>query len=68
MCKYCDIKSNHVYKGNYGGDEFVEQLVNKDEFIAKANAWVKNCFTGPFGEGMADNIANEFEKYMRSKL
>ena len=38
--------------------------VNKQEFIAKAKAWVKNCFTGPFAEGMADNIADEFEKYM----
>ena len=38
--------------------------VNKHEFIEKAKAWVKNCFIETFGEGMADNIANEFEKYM----
>ena len=34
------------------------------KFIAKAKSWVKNCFVGPFDEGMANNIANEFEKYM----
>lgn len=38
--------------------------VNKQEFIEKAKTWVKNCFTGPFAEGMSDNIADEFEKYM----
>ena len=32
--------------------------------IEKAKAWVKNCFIGPFGEGLADNIANEFAKYL----
>lgn len=32
--------------------------------IAKAKAYVKNCFIGTFGEGLADNIANEFEKYL----
>ena len=26
---------------NYGGDEFVEQLVNKQEFIAKLKKWLK---------------------------
>ena len=46
--------------------EYVEpEMVNKAEFIAKAKAWVKNCFIGPFGKGMADNIANEFETYMK---
>lgn len=39
-------------------------MVNKQEFIEKAKAWVKNCFVGPFNEGMADNIADEFVKYM----
>lgn len=32
--------------------------------IEKAKAWVKNSFIGPFGEGLADNIANEFAKYL----
>ena len=39
-------------------------MVNKQEFIEKAKAWVKNCFIGPFGEGLADNIANEFVKHL----
>ena len=52
--------------GNYQAcTDYVEpEMVNKQEFIAKAKAWVKNCFVGPFDEGMANNIANEFEKYM----
>lgn len=51
--------------GNYQEETEPEPvMVNKAKFIAKAKAWVKNCFTGPFGEGMADNIANEFETYM----
>ena len=32
--------------------------------IDKAKAWVKNSFIGPFGEGLADNIADEFVKYL----
>ena len=53
--------------GNYQAcTDYVEpEMVNKAEFIAKAKAWVKNCFIGPFGKGMADNIANEFETYMK---
>jgi hypothetical protein len=52
--------------GNYQAcTDYVEpEMVNKAEFIAKAKSWVKNCFVGPFDEGMANNIANEFEKYM----
>ena len=26
---------------NYGGDEFVEELVNKQEFIAKLKKWLE---------------------------
>lgn len=55
--------------GNYQEEttetEPVPEMVNKAEFIAKAKAWVKNCFIGPFDKGMADNIANEFETYMK---
>ena len=36
--------------------------------IKKAKAWVKNCFIGPFGEGLADNIANEFVKYLEEEI
>lgn len=52
--------------GNYHActDYEEPEMVNKQEFIAKAKSWVKTCFVGPFDEGMANNIANEFEKYM----
>lgn len=50
--------------GNYQEKNVEPEMVNKQEFIKKAKAWVKNCFVGPFGEGMADNIADEFEKFM----
>jgi hypothetical protein len=52
--------------GNYHActDYEEPEMVNKQEFIEKAKSWVKNCFVGPFDEGMANNIANEFEKYM----
>lgn len=32
--------------------------------INKAREWVKNAFIGPFGEGLANNIADEFVKAM----
>ena len=32
--------------------------------IEKAKAWVKICFTGLFGENLADTITNEFAKYL----
>ena len=32
--------------------------------INKAREWVKNAFVGPFGEGLANNIADEFVKAM----
>lgn len=54
--------------GNYQActDYEEPEMVNKQEFIEKAKSWVKNCFVGPFDEGMANNIANEFEKYMEA--
>ena len=30
----------------------------------KAREWVKNIFIGPFGEGLANSIADEFVKEM----
>ena len=33
---------------NYGGDEFVEQLVNKQEFIEKAKEWLENINTDDY--------------------
>ena len=32
--------------------------------INKAREWVKNAFVGPFGEGLANSIADEFVKAM----
>lgn len=32
--------------------------------INKAREWVKNVFIGPFGEGLANSIADEFVKEM----
>ena len=32
--------------------------------INKAREWVKNAFVGPFGEGLANSIADEFVKSM----
>lgn len=37
-----------------------EGLVN----IEKAAEWVKNAFKGPFGEGLAENIKQDFIKAM----
>lgn len=36
-----------------------------ETMIEKAREWVKNAFTGPFGEGLANNIADEFVKAMK---
>jgi hypothetical protein len=35
--------------------------------IENAREWVKNAFTGPFGEGLANNIADEFVKAMKGE-
>lgn len=66
----CEFFNEDLYAGIIIGAKWADEhpkpeMVNKQEFIKKAKAWVKNCFTGPFGEGMADNIANEFETHMK---
>lgn len=33
--------------------------------INKAREWVKNAFIGPFGEGLANSIADEFVRAMK---
>lgn len=38
-----------------------------DYVLKKARKWVKNAFTGPFGEGMANNIADEFVKAIKGE-
>ena len=32
--------------------------------IEKAKTWVKSCFIGSFGEGLTNNIINDFVKYL----
>lgn len=56
------INEMNEYRDGYihGMTEKLEGMIP----IEKAKAWVKNCFIGPFGEGLADNIANEFAKYL----
>lgn len=65
----CEFFDERLHEGIIIGAKWADEhpkpgTVNKQEFIEKAKAWVKNCFTGPFAEGMADTIADEFEKYM----
>ena len=40
-------------------------IKGKKDIIDKAREWVKNAFTGPFGEGLANSIADEFVKSMK---
>lgn len=62
------LEANSIIEGIRWADNHPKsEMVNKQEFIAKAKSWVKNCFTGPFDEGMANNIADEFEKYMKEE-
>ena len=35
--------------------------------IEKAREWVKNAFVNPFGEGLANSIADEFVKAMKGE-
>lgn len=59
------LEANSIIEGIMWADDHPKsEMVNKEEFIEKARAWVKNCFIGPFGEGLADNIADEFVKYL----
>ena len=51
-----EIVINVTESGNHPRKGFVD--------INKAREWVKNAFIGPFGEGLANNIADEFVKAM----
>lgn len=50
----CDFQVGVIYGVKYADKTMIE----------KAKAWIKNYFIGLFGEGLADNIANEFVKYL----
>ena len=53
---------------NFRTDEEILSGVNQSRKgfvdINKAREWVKNAFIGPFGEGLANNIADEFVRAM----
>lgn len=53
---------------NFRTDEEILSGVNQPRKgfvdINKAREWVKNAFIGPFGEGLANSIADEFVKAM----
>lgn len=38
-----------------------------ETMVEKAREWVKNAFVGPFGEGLATSIAEEFVKAMKGE-
>lgn len=53
---------------NFRTDEEILNAVNQPRKgfvdINKAREWVKNAFVGPFGEGLANSIADEFVRAM----
>ena len=49
------------YQGFIDGAKWADKTM-----IEMAREWVKNAFTGPFGEGLANNIADEFVKAIES--
>lgn len=38
-----------------------------ESMLKKSREWVKNAFTGVFGEGLANSIADEFVKAMKEE-
>lgn len=56
--------ANEFYKGDEVSTFVVAAQWADKTMIEKAKAWVKSCFIGPLGEGLANNISNEFAKYL----
>ena len=54
------IQKAYIYGAKYSDENPKNGLID----INKAREWVKNAFLGPFGEGLANSIANEFVKAM----
>ena len=50
------VDYHYVYESDFKSKSLVD--------INKAREWVKNAFVGPFGEGLANSIADEFVKSM----
>lgn len=63
-CYFDDLDVEIIAKAYMAGYKDAISQEHDKTMIEKAKAWVKNCFIGPFGEGLADNIANEFVKYL----
>lgn len=58
--------SNEDFKEYYEG--FITGAKWADEtMIERGREWVKNAFVGPFGEDMANSIADEFVKKMKGE-
>lgn len=52
------LEANSIIEGAKWADEAM---------IEKSREWVKNAFTGVFGEGLANSIADEFVKAMKGE-
>ena len=56
------VKYHYIYESDFKSD--LEHPRKGLVDINKAREWVKNAFVGPFGEGLANSIADEFVKAM----
>ena len=74
---YSDISGNYIEWGD-GWQDYDDQVYVEKAFIEganwadktmieKAREWVKNAFVNPFGEGLANSIADEFVKAMKGE-
>lgn len=74
---YSDISGNYIEWGD-GWQDYNDQVYVEKAFIEgakwadetmlkKSHEWVKNAFTGVFGEGLANSIADEFVKSMKGE-
>jgi hypothetical protein len=61
---YLDDKDLNTFEYQLAMDAM---LFAEQKTIERAREWVKNAFTGPFGEGLANNIADEFVKAMKGE-
>ena len=55
-------KNDCMRMGFHEGAKWADETMLK-----KSREWVKNAFTGVFGEGLANSIADEFVKEMKGE-
>jgi hypothetical protein len=55
-------KNDCMRMGFYEGAKWADEGMLK-----KSREWVKNAFVGPFGEGLANSIADEFVKAIKGE-